>query len=65
MPKKTPKAPPGALTTDPEVIADLQRKDEYGSVACEGSTDGKIGQVSKRSLEAFERRRLERQEKRE
>ena len=55
MPKKKPNKPPGELTTDPAVIADLQRQDEYGNT-CEGETDGRVGVVTKVSLAAFRRK---------
>lgn len=55
MPRKKPKPQPGELTTDPAVIADLQRQDQYGNV-CEGLTDGKVGAVTKVSLAAFRRK---------
>lgn len=62
MPKSKPKKPVVVLATDVEVIDELKRQTEYG-VICEGfvDRDGNAW-VTKRSLEAFERRRLERQE---
>lgn len=55
MPKKRIAKPRVELTTDPEIIEQLKRQDDYG-VVCEGFVDKDgNGWITKRSLDAWNR----------